>query len=225
MQEVTASDSILNIRKRARFGTLRDNAHLVKIQRWLQSYLSPTEQQALCRLWLFKGGFTAESAVGMGIRADGGDHISADASKDDISGMLEDLQDASCLHRVQKPSANPLAEEIDREEVRYSMHAVVREWSRGTFDSLPEGDRHAILRAFANVMGCCADSLFRLTRADRWAAAAQLLARELLNFQMLRSVLKVRQLSRPIIYFLEPLPTTTGNTHKYQDIIRDHVSY
>jgi tetratricopeptide (TPR) repeat protein len=178
VQEAVTTDSILHIRKSARMGDVCDDARLVKIRHWLQGYLSKLEQQALGRLWMFKGGFGDKTAVDM-LDSAGGDALDDGERKVDAMGMLRDLINTSCLQRLSGPDVD--------EAHCYTMHPLVREMSRGMFEQLPEPERAAILQKFTDHMGAVADRLIASTTLHK---AAQVLADEMLNFQVLRSLIR-----------------------------------
>ena len=62
LQEAVSAGRMLKIEKGARSGGVSDNEHIVRIRGWLLAYLTAEEQQALCCLWMFTGGFELATA-------------------------------------------------------------------------------------------------------------------------------------------------------------------
>ena len=56
---------MLDLWKGSRSGGVSDDEQIVRVRGWLLEYLRPEEQDALCRLWMFKVGLGLEAAQAM----------------------------------------------------------------------------------------------------------------------------------------------------------------
>ena len=109
------------------------------LRRWLLAFLSRQEQQAMCRLWMFKGGFELAAAQRMLVRSDR--RLFAE-----VKVALRGLTDASCLQLSTPSAAGTCA-------ARYSMHPLVAEIFRDEFGALSELQWRLVLQDFIQVLG------------------------------------------------------------------------
>ena len=173
LQAAVSAGRVLKIEEGARSGGLSDEEQIVRIRGWLLAYLSPEEQDALCRLWMFKGGFEFEAAQAM----------LGSSTPRGVQATLCGLRDTSCLQLNLPPATGSSS-------ARYSMHALVGDMFRDEFDALPEPLQSSILQHFSGLMASKVDTLGVLQDEGRWLDAANMMADELLNFQELRFMLQ-----------------------------------
>ena len=143
------------------------------IRGWLLAHLQPEEQQALCRLWMFKGGFGLEAAQAM-LRSS---QIRA------VQATLRGLRDASCLQLIALAGASSSA-------ARYSMHTAVGEVFRGEFNALAEPLQGSILEDCLQLTVKRMEGLAALRSTGHWPEGKQVVEDELLTVRELRAVLR-----------------------------------
>ena len=135
LQEALSADSVLRIEEGAKAGGVSDDEHIARIRDWLRAGLSHEEQQALCRLWMFKSGFELAAAQAM----------LGSSNLMTVKATLRGLKDTSCLQLSTLPGG-------DSSAARYSMHALVLELFKGEFGRLAEANQISILETFLEVM-------------------------------------------------------------------------
>ena len=157
----------------ARAEGITDEEHKDRIRGWLRTYLTADEQQALCRLWMFKGGFQLEASQTM----------LGSSKKKAVEATLRGLRGTSCLQLSALPAT-------DSSAARYSMHSVVGQIFRDKFDELPEPLQCSILEDYLRLLVTRMDVLEALRSKGHWPEANHAMAQELLNFQELLSILR-----------------------------------
>ena len=173
VQEAASAGKVLSATEQTGAGGVTGEERIGRLSGWLTTHLSPEEQQALCRLWMLKGGFQLEAAQAMLGSSDG----------KAVQAMLRGLVDVSCLQLSAVPAGCSGA-------ARYSMHPVVAEVFRGEFGALPELAQCSILEDWVRLLSTRMEALKALRSAGQWPEANQAMAGELLNLQELRAVLR-----------------------------------
>ena len=109
LQEAVSAGRLVGTEAGARAGGVSKEDHNVMIRGWLLAHLRLEEQQALCRLWVFRGGFGLEAAQAM---------LRSSSQTRAVQATLRGLMGTSCLQLGALPAAAGSAQ-------RYSMHVAV----------------------------------------------------------------------------------------------------
>ena len=173
LQDVVLTGGVMSRAHGARAEGKSDEELKDRIRGWLRTYLTADEQQALCRLWLFKGGFQLEAAQTM----------LGSSDKSVVEATLRGLRGTSCLQLSTLPAT-------DSSAARYSMHPVVRQVFKNKYNELPEPIQCSILEDYLNLLVTRMDGLEALRSNTHWPEVSHAMARELLYLQELLSVLR-----------------------------------